>query len=151
MAILNGTLRVSTLLPAMRKPLQNSAIFAAVAAGAAVLFLFNPATSVFYPRCLFHETTGLYCPGCGSTRALYWLLHGKPGRALHENALAILAIPLLGAWVACRYLRRRPPVMNPRFRLMWVVVMLGVVVAFGVLRNFPVRPFSWLAPPVETK
>ena len=31
----------------------------------------------FSSRCLFHELTGLYCPGCGGTRAVWALLHGK--------------------------------------------------------------------------
>lgn len=26
--------------------------------------------------CLFHAMTGLYCPGCGGTRAVWYLLHG---------------------------------------------------------------------------
>lgn len=28
--------------------------------------------------CIFHEITGLYCPGCGGTRAFFALLHGHP-------------------------------------------------------------------------
>ena len=118
-------------------------------AGAAVLFFFNPATTVFYPKCLFHEVTGLYCPGCGTTRALHCLLHGEFLEALHENALAILAIPLLGGLMLRRFLRRRPPVAGSRFRLVWIVVFLVVVAAFGVLRNVPCQPFSWLAPAAE--
>ena len=27
--------------------------------------------------CLFHQYTGLYCPGCGGTRAIYYLFHGQ--------------------------------------------------------------------------
>ena len=51
--------------------------FAAIVLGAAVLgagavvFFFNPSTHGFYPVCLFHELTGLNCPGCGGTRAVY--------------------------------------------------------------------------------
>ena len=44
---------------------------------AAVLFFFNPAQSGFYPFCVFHRTTGLLCPGCGSLRALHQLLHQR--------------------------------------------------------------------------
>lgn len=30
---------------------------------------------LFLP-CLFRAVTGLYCPGCGGTRAVWYLLHG---------------------------------------------------------------------------
>ena len=41
--------------------------------------------SRFLPRCGFHELTGLYCPGCGNTRASYALLHGDVGSAIGQN------------------------------------------------------------------
>jgi hypothetical protein len=118
---------------------------AAVAIGA-VLFFFNPSTTAFYPKCLFHELTGLYCPGCGTTRALYFLLHGSFLQALQNNALVIFLLPVLGATMLWRSWRRRPPSLDSRFRSIWIVVLLAVVVVFGVLRNLPARPFCWLAP-----
>lgn len=30
-----------------------------------------------FPPCLFHLTTGYYCPGCGGTRAITALLRGR--------------------------------------------------------------------------
>lgn len=35
--------------------------------------------------CLFKYVTGLYCPGCGSTRSLYFLLHFNILKALYYN------------------------------------------------------------------
>ena len=58
------------------------AIFAAIVLGAAalgamaVIFFFDPVKNNFYPVCQFHRLTGLNCPGCGATRALFALLHG---------------------------------------------------------------------------
>lgn len=52
-------------------------ILSAVAAGAAsFLFQFFP-SALRLPPCLFHIITGYYCPGCGGTRALRALLHGR--------------------------------------------------------------------------
>ena len=41
-----------------------------------VVLMFPPGSprTKWLPKCLFHEWTGLYCPGCGGTRALYALL-----------------------------------------------------------------------------
>src|ERR1700722_1254023 len=67
----------------------------AAMAGAGVLFFFNPSQYSFYPRCMFYVTTGLYCPGCGSQRALYQLFHGHLLSALRCNVLLIAALPFL--------------------------------------------------------
>src|ERR1700757_2047224 len=64
-----------------------------LAAAAAVLFLFNPSEHAFYPRCMLYATTGIYCPGCGSLRALHNLSHGHLLTALHYNPLLVLALP----------------------------------------------------------
>ncbi|MDQ3279851.1 MAG: DUF2752 domain-containing protein [Acidobacteriota bacterium] len=58
-------------------------------AGVWVLFTFPPATSTFYPRCVFFVATGLQCPGCGITRALHELLHGRVVAALRLNAMLL--------------------------------------------------------------
>ncbi|MGH8022767.1 MAG: DUF2752 domain-containing protein [Limisphaerales bacterium] len=119
-------------------------VFAAIAA-AAVLFFFNPAKYGFYPVCQFHALTGLYCPGCGATRASYQLLHGNLLAALHDNALVIVSLPALAArltWVLNRQRRGQPvPFFIPPAAL-WVFLALAFV--FVVLRNLPA--FSFLAP-----
>ena len=133
----------------MRKPLQDFILFSVVIAVGAVFFLFNPSTTAFYPKCLFHEMTGLYCPGCGSTRALYCLMHGEFREALCDNALVVLVLPLLGAILLARAFRRRPPIVVRQSQLRWLGLLLAMIVVFGVARNIPRRPFSLLVPPVE--
>jgi hypothetical protein len=145
-AVLNEALGLNACPPTVRKLIPASAVLAVIVAGAATLFFFNPTTTLFYPKCLFHEVTGLYCPGCGTTRALHCLLHGKILEALHNNALVILVLPVLGATMLWRSRHGRPPSLDSRFRSIWIVVLLAAVVAFGVLRNLPARPFYWLAP-----
>jgi len=118
--------------------------FAAIAAGA-VLFFFDPTKNNFYPVCQFHLLTGLYCPGCGATRAAYQLLHGNLLVALHDNALFVLALAALGirgVWfLKQRFSHRTVRYFTPPVAL-WV--LLGVALVFAVLRNLPA--FSFLAP-----
>ncbi len=133
----------------MKKSVQNIALLGAIVVGGTLLFLFNPSTAIFYPKCLFHEMTGLYCPGCGSTRALYCLLHGELREALRDNALAVFALPLLGGIFLARAIRRRPPIAARQSKLGWLGLLLAGIIVFGVVRNIPCRPFSLLAPPAE--
>ncbi|HUM00761.1 MAG TPA: DUF2752 domain-containing protein [Thermoanaerobaculia bacterium] len=59
-----------------------------------VLFLFDPATTAFYPPCLFTTVFGRACPGCGSLRAMHQLLHGNLDAAWALNRPIFIAIPL---------------------------------------------------------
>ena len=120
-------------------------IVIAVLASGAVLFFFNPSQYGFYPVCLFHELTGLNCPGCGGTRAAYQLLHGHPRAALQDNALFVLTLAALagqGAWFAVRKLRHRPATLAVSPQVLWVYLVF--VVAFSLLRNLPA--FAFLSP-----
>jgi len=119
-----------------------------LAAGIAYLASHDPSTPGFYPICLFHELTGLHCPGCGSTRAAYALLHGDLLLAMHRNALAVLLLPVLAgvvlvkATALCR--ARAVPDLSPPPGTAQAV--LWVVLAFWLLRNLPLAPFTALAP-----
>jgi Protein of unknown function (DUF2752) len=116
----------------------------AIGAGAMV-FLFNPATHPFYPVCLFHALTGLNCPGCGMTRALYALLHGNLRLALKDNALFILILGALTVWApqfAVRKIRRPPMTCNMPPNFLWLLLVVAFV--FAMVRNLP--GFEWLSP-----
>lgn len=108
------------------------------AAGAWVLYTFPPAAYAFYPRCPFKLLTGYDCPGCGSTRALHHLLHGRIEEAFRLNpmifvmlAVALFAVPSMARGQRPRFLER------PWFG--WAALV--VLVAFGIVRNTPVYPF----------
>jgi hypothetical protein len=110
---------------------------AAVAVGVAFA-LFDPLSCRLFPRCLLHSWTGLYCPGCGTARALAQLAHGHWLAAIQLNPVTILGLPLLGALYVTGRLERTKPI--------WIWSFLAVMVVFGVLRNLPWPPFTWLAP-----
>jgi Protein of unknown function (DUF2752) len=110
-----------------------------------VIFFFNPSSYALFPPCLFHALTGLYCPGCGGTRAVYQLLHGHVLLALKDNALFVLALVALAVWGArfvMQKLRSQPATLKVSAKMFWAV--LAVAFVFTVLRNLPA--FSWLSP-----
>lgn len=122
------------------------AVFGMATLGAgAVVFFFNPATHGFYPVCMFHKLTGLNCPGCGSTRALYALLHGNLPLALKDNAVFIItgaALAARGAWFAAKHCGQKPAGQFISPKILWMFLIVAGI--FSVLRNFPA--FSFLSP-----
>jgi hypothetical protein len=96
--------------------------------------------------CPFKLVTGLDCPGCGGTRAAHQLLTGHLGAAVDLNVLAVLAMPFLlwGAFVSLTAMLGGPRWRAVSLSPTWTRVALVVVVAFWVLRNLPIAPFSWL-------
>ncbi len=111
------------------------------------LFWFDPSRFHFYPLCMFHSTTGLLCPGCGSLRALHQLLHAHPVTAFHCNPLLVLSLPFLLWYGVARTVRRRRGLPTTGIlRPGWFWLFLAVVVIFGVVRNLPGEPFAWLRP-----
>jgi hypothetical protein len=119
-------------------------IVPALSAGAvlATALWFVDPSSHRIPLCPLHAMTGLWCPFCGSTRAVHALLHADPAAAVRYNALFVLALPALAGlwwrWHAPGSVARSLP--RPVF---WAGVL--AVAAFGVLRNLPQG--RWLAPP----
>ena len=97
--------------------------------------------------CVFYELTGLYCPGCGSGRALRALLRGALGRALGFNALFVLLGLPCGALLVREYLRFVFPGIPLRRLTLpaWAGRgALALILAFWLLRNLPA--FAFLAP-----
>lgn len=111
----------------------------------ALIFLVDPTTHTIYPICQFHQLTGLNCPGCGSTRALYALMHGKFRDALRDNALFVLTLGALafrGAGFGWNKLYRQAN--GEFFPITFLWPLLAIALIFTTLRNLPT--FAFLAP-----
>ncbi len=123
-------------------------VAAILAGGAAVLYCIPPGPGSLYPRCLFHSLTGLYCPGCGSTRCLHALVHGNVRQAAAFNVLLLLALPFLVCWgIRCLWNVGKPRTGSGWRLPAWTIYTLfGIVVTYWILRNIPCPPFELLAP-----
>lgn len=136
-------------LPPQHGKLIAATTVAAPVAGVGVWLLYrfdpNMAGSPFLP-CLFHQFTGLYCPGCGITRALHALLHGDIGQMMAMNPLLpllLFALPVM----ALQGWGYRVPLPRPLLRaLSSPAAWIGLIGAYWLARNLPWWPFTWWAP-----
>lgn len=69
-------------------------------------FIYSPAESTLFPKCVFHWLTGFECPACGLQRALHALLHGEIAEAYRYNPFACISIPYLTILLICRFSKR---------------------------------------------
>ena len=119
---------------------------ASIVVGVAVIALHDPHVSGSYGVCPLYAMTGLWCPLCGGLRATHDLARGDVAGAWAMNPLWVVLAPLIvlawTRWLVAttrgRPMRRQLPAALP-----WIV--LGVVVAFGILRNLPALA-PYLAP-----
>lgn len=106
-------------------------------AGAVYVYAKNPHNPGATYVCPLYAATGLYCPGCGGTRAAYDLMHFDVLGALSMNPLVAISIPLLVVlWV--RWVLRGQGVQLREWPFPnWLGYALpAVIVLFAVLRNF---------------
>jgi hypothetical protein len=122
----------------------------ACALPAALVFVYavSPEESDLFPKCFMYLFTGLHCPGCGATRAVHALLHGQWEQAVAYNALFVVSLPFLG-WYGIKMAAAMAlgiPFRTGRFFTLLIVTWLSLAGVFGVVRNLPVEPFTFLAP-----
>ena len=104
-----------------------------------VLRTYNPATTWFYPPCVFRALTGYLCPGCGTLRAIHQLLNGHFAAAFRLNALMLLLLPCVAYSAASSALELAGAPALPRvfIRPIFIWTLLAVIIAFWILRNIP--------------
>jgi hypothetical protein len=80
--------------------------------------------------CPIHSLTGVFCPGCGSTRAVRALLGGDLELAIHNNALLLISpvLVLVGVLIS-KYSKNR------MWLYLFIAALFVLVVTFTVFRN----------------
>jgi hypothetical protein len=107
-------LRVAYRTPVWAGP---ASVAVCLAGGVAYTLVTDPtgADAFSSPTCLLKLTTGFDCPGCGGTRAFWYLIHGNLPQAARNHAALVFAVPFLAylyvAWTAKVIFRREvlPP------------------------------------------
>lgn len=121
------------------KPLKIAAAAAAALSAAimlAALYVFEPSAGSFFPKCIFHQVTGLNCPGCGLQRAIHALLHGHVAEAVRHNAILPVLAVIAAAYGAAYATRNMFPRIHRAFTsTRAAMLVLVLIVGWWVLRN----------------
>ena len=121
-----------------RLPLHWSVMLGGVVFFIALLAV-GPQRLTLLPGCPLRATTGLLCPGCGTTRALSAITQGEWLAAFRYNPLAISFLASLPLLIGLRYRGYRPSA-----RVIWI--SLGIILTYFVARNLPFEIFNWIRP-----
>lgn len=113
------------------------------------LFIYKKINSIYHIGipCIFHKITGLYCPGCGITRAIFALLNLDFKQAIRNNILVVIVIPFIiiyiinYAYIWINNLKKDPSKIFPKW--LWYTLLI-ITLLFGILRN--IKYFYWLNP-----
>ena len=100
---------------------------------------YNPNGNVYFPKFPFRELTGLKCPGCGSQRAVHYLLNFDIFNAIKENVILVLSIPYILTGLVFDSLKNpNENILNWRkilFGRKAIFVILTIIITFWILRN----------------
>lgn len=92
----------------------------------------------FLLPCLFHEITGLYCPGCGGTRAFVKLMQGDIHASLHYHPIVLYG-SVLYVWYmitnTIQYLSRGKIRIAMKYRSFYVWVGVGILALDTIWKN----------------
>jgi hypothetical protein len=135
--------RMAARAPRWSAPVAIAACFTGAASW---VWVSNPTDSGAYdlPSCLVKMTTGLDCPGCGGTRAFYYLMHGNLPEAVRHHAMAVLAAPFL-IWLYVAYSVRKMTgraLPMPSLGGRTMALFVGAWAVFWIARNIPIAPFT---------
>jgi len=121
------------------------------AIGFIYIFTFNPVSqkNLFIP-CPVNLLTGMYCPGCGNTRALHALVHLDFLGMMDYNLMFPFLFFILTWLLVGEYLNlllgRRVLWLPKRVSPILIILAAIALTAFTILRNVPIYPFTILAP-----
>ena len=96
--------------------------------------------NITFPECTFHKFTGMYCPGCGDTRAVIALVHGDILLSMRQNVLVVVIIvSLIILYIELVFRAFGKKIRSPIRNYYFLVGVLIFVAVYTVARNiFPV-------------
>lgn len=118
-----------------------------------VLLLFVGITDVIAPEffeqsspsCFVRQHVGMYCTGCGATRAVLAVLRGHILQSLYYNVVVMYVIVFYGTYVirGLIFLLTKGKYRYMKFHVAYVFVGLGFVVIQAIVKNVALYAYHY--------
>ena len=88
--------------------------------------------------CLFHTVTGLYCPGCGGTRAVRTLLKGDYRMSVQYHPLVLYTVFVFFIEILLRMIskKRKHPFDHRKRERILVLIGTAIVLVNWIFKNY---------------
>ena len=99
------------------------------------------ATKEFLPdgtsMCVLWQAFGIYCPGCGGTRAFRAMFRGDILHALYYHPAAVYGVGLYVSYLISQSIMRisKGRIPGIKFRPVYLYIMLGLIVLNFIMKN----------------
>ena len=94
--------------------------------------------SIRLPMCMMLRFTGLYCPGCGGTRAFISLLHGRFLDSLYYHPIVLYGAAV-GLWYlishTIEYASRDKYRIGMRYRDIYLYIAVSLILLNWIIKN----------------
>lgn len=94
--------------------------------------------SFFMLPCIFRHITGLYCPGCGSTRALICLINHNLYGALYFNVGFVFGLFFFFLYIFCNtfsLLTKNKLNIGIKFKNIYIYIWVFLLLANCIIKN----------------
>lgn len=90
------------------------------------------------PHCLFHATTGYYCPGCGGKRAVRLMLMGHFVKSFYYHPFVVFGVGLGGWFMVSQTIERISRgrlKIGLHFRGIYMWMAIGLIILNCLVKN----------------
>ena len=87
--------------------------------------------------CVFRDTVGFYCAGCGGTRAFYYLVHGRLWKSFLYNPFVIYMVVVYVLFMVNTFLYMHTEKIGIRkFPIVGLIYIgIGILIGQCIIRN----------------
>lgn len=131
----------------MKKRIINVILFIALCSFLLIGYYYLNKLYGFSIPCPIHKITGYYCPGCGITRCLFYLMTLDIKKAFRSNQLVFILLPFIALYffynIYLYIFDKKDTIMKKIPNYIFIIILI-IVIAFGIVRNLD--GFEYLRP-----